>query len=103
MQLNVPMKVLAGALWDPNVEPFGAKSVITVRDMNEVQPFTLPDVTGTAIERIQMAERASERLAGITDAAAGTTEASETPLPSMTIRQICSSISNAYLASPLPM
>jgi len=71
MQLQMPMKVLQGALWDPDVEPIGAKAVITVRDMNEVQPLEMPDVTGTAVERIQSAERAAERLAGITDAAAG--------------------------------
>lgn len=71
MQLQMPMKVLQGALWDPDVEPIGAKAVITVRAMNEVEPLVLPDVTGTAVERIQSAERAAERLAGITDAAAG--------------------------------
>ena len=72
MQLQMPIKVLQGALWDPDTEPIGAKAVITVRDMNEVQPMVMPDTTGTAVERIIAAERAAERLAGITDSASGT-------------------------------
>lgn len=71
MQLQMPMKRLVGALWDPDEQPLGAKAVIDVRDMREIEPLVLPDVTGTAVERIQSAERAAERLAGITDAAAG--------------------------------
>ncbi len=71
MQLQVPIKVLQGALWDPDEEPIGAKAIIRVRDMNDVQPMVLPDITAPAVDRITMIERAAERLAGITDSAAG--------------------------------
>lgn len=73
MQLQAPIKRLEGSLWDPDSEPIGPKSVLTLRDMREVEAMQFPDQTGPAIERIRDAERAGERLAGINDAAAGVT------------------------------
>lgn len=73
MQLQAPIKRRQGALWDPDTEPIGPKSIIPVRDMNEVQAMEFPDATAPAIERIRDAERAGERLSGINDAAAGIT------------------------------
>lgn len=73
LQLQAPIKVQQGALWDPDSEPIGPKAVITVRDMREIEPMVFPDVTGPAIERLRDTERTGERLAGINDAAAGVT------------------------------
>jgi len=54
--------------------PIGAKAVIDVREMDEVQPIEFPDMTGAAEERITRCERAAERLVGVTDVAAGVTQ-----------------------------
>jgi hypothetical protein len=71
LQLQAPLMRKRGALWDPDAEPIGPKSIIPFNDPNEIQPLQLPDMTAPAIERIQDAERAGERLSGINDAAAG--------------------------------
>ena len=73
MQLQVPIKRLQGALWNPETDPIGPKSVIPCRDMREIEPMVLPDVTAPAIERIRDTERAGERLSGINDVSAGVT------------------------------
>jgi len=80
MQLQMPLKVLQGALWDFDAEPIGAKSVIPVRSMNEVEPLTMPDVTGTSEERITRAERGAEKIIGMTDIATGVTAAEDRTL-----------------------
>lgn len=71
LQIQAPLKRLTGALWDPDEEPIGPKAVITVRDMNEVQPLQIPDYTSPAIERLRDIERKAEKVAGVTDIAAG--------------------------------
>jgi hypothetical protein len=73
MQLQMPMKVQQGALWDPDAEPIGAKAVIWVRDMREIEPIQIQDVTGTAEERITRTERSAEKIVGMTDVATGST------------------------------
>lgn len=89
MQLQMPMKRRQGALWDPDEEPIGAKSVITVLDMDEVQPMQIPDMTGPAEDRIVRCERVAERIVGITDVAAGVTPTEKRTLGevSMTLDQ----------------
>ena len=69
---QLPLKRMEGALWDPDEQPIGPKSVITVRDMNEVQGMDVPDLTQPAIEREREVLMASERVAGINDIALGT-------------------------------
>lgn len=71
MQLQVPIKRQQNALWDPDNEPFGPKAIMTVRDMNEVQAFEMPDYTSPARERIIDTERMAEKLGGMTDIASG--------------------------------
>lgn len=71
MQLNMPLKRKQGALWDPDVEPMGPKSIITVREPNEVEFMQRQSNAGVGVERIRDAERAGERLSGINDASAG--------------------------------
>jgi hypothetical protein len=66
-----PIKKMVGALWDEYEQPFGAAAVITVRDMNEIQPFQIPDVPGSLMNRESVMERTAERLAGVNDIAAG--------------------------------
>lgn len=83
--LQMPIKRLQNALWDPDEEPLGAKAVITVRDMNEVQMLDMGrDTTGDAEQRIGRCERAAERIAGITDVAAGVVSAEKRTLGEVT-------------------
>lgn len=69
--LNSPIKRLQGALWDPDEQPFGPGAVIDVRDMREVEPMVIPDLSAAALNQMQMIERTAERLAGINDIASG--------------------------------
>lgn len=71
LQLQAPIKRLQNALWDPDDEPLGPKCVMTVRDMNEVMAFEMPDYTAPARERIIDTERQAEKLGGMTDIASG--------------------------------
>ena len=71
MVARAPIKRLEGALWDPDEQPFGPGQVITVRDMREVEPMTMPDLSAPLIERERETLSASERLAGINDVALG--------------------------------
>ena len=71
MVISAPIKRLTGALWDPDDQPMGPKAVIDVRDMNELQPMAVPDLTGPAINREREILQASERVAGINDVALG--------------------------------
>lgn len=73
MQLQLPVKKLQTSLWDPDSEPMGPKSVITVRDMRELEFMQRQNNTSVAVERIRDAERTGERLSGINDASAGVT------------------------------
>jgi hypothetical protein len=68
-----PIKKLSGALWDEYEQPWGAGAVITVRDMREIEPFTMPDVPASLMQRESTMERTAERLAGVNDIAAGQT------------------------------
>ncbi len=71
MVLQSPIKRLQGGLWDPVEQPWGPKAVIDVRDMREIEPVVIPDLTAPALEHIQMMERTAERLSGINDIASG--------------------------------
>ena len=71
MRLQAPIKRQVGALWDPEDQPFGPKQVIDVRDMRELELMQMQDLGRGGMERIQAAERAAERIAGIADTAAG--------------------------------
>jgi len=73
MVINAPIKRLSNALWDPDLQPMGPKAVIDVRDMNEIMPMDVPDLTGPAMEREREIITAAERVAGINDIAAGMT------------------------------
>ena len=71
MQAQAPIKRLAGALWDAQEQPWGPRAVIDVRDMRELEPFVLPDVTPPLMVWEQGCERTAERVAGINDVASG--------------------------------
>ena len=71
MEISAPIKRLVGALWDPDLQPFGPKAVIDVRDMKELEPMQLPPAMQGAIDREQEIVQASERVAGINDVALG--------------------------------
>jgi len=71
LEVQMPIKRLTGALWDPYDQPMGPKAVIDVRDMNEVQGMDLPRLTNAAFQHIQMSEKIAERIAGVNDIAAG--------------------------------
>lgn len=72
LQVQAPMGKLTGALWKPDEDPIGPKSVITMRQAGEVFALELPDYTAPARERIIDTERQAEKLAGMSDIASGT-------------------------------
>jgi hypothetical protein len=71
MQVQAPIKRLTGALWDPVEQPWGPNSVIDVRDMREIEPMVVPDLTNAVFTHIQMMESTAERIAGVNDIASG--------------------------------
>lgn len=71
MQVQAPIKRLTGALWDPAEQPWGPSAVLDVRDMRELEPVQVPDLTNAVFQHIQMMERTAERIAGVNDIAAG--------------------------------
>jgi hypothetical protein len=72
--LNMPIKRLQNALWDPDLQPMGAGSVIDVRDMKEVDQMVMPDFASSFAERREESTiRASERIVGVNDVALGQT------------------------------
>jgi len=71
LAINAPIKRLQGALWDPDADPLGPKSVIDVKDMREVEQMVIADVPQSAYQREQAMEQTGERLIGINDIASG--------------------------------
>jgi hypothetical protein len=72
VQLQTPMGRLQGALWDPDSDPWGPKSVITMRQRDEVFAIERPQIDfSIARERILDTERQGEKLAGMSDIASG--------------------------------
>jgi hypothetical protein len=71
MQVQVPIKRLVGALWDPVEQPWGAGAVIDVRDPREVELFQVQDLTPAALTHIQMMEHTADLVSGVNDIAAG--------------------------------
>ncbi|MCR4338501.1 MAG: hypothetical protein NUW01_01295 [Gemmatimonadaceae bacterium] len=69
---QAPIKILQGALYNPQEQPWGPRASIYVRDMNEVQAFDMPDLPASVIERERDIKDAAERVAGISDIALGT-------------------------------
>jgi hypothetical protein len=66
-----PIKRLIGSVWNPQAVPWSPNAIIPVRDMNEIQAMTIPDVPASAIQREGAILQASERVAGMVDTAAG--------------------------------
>lgn len=71
MVAQAPIKRLTGALWDPEEQPWGPKAVIDVRDMRELEPVAVPDLTSGVFTHIEMMERTADRLSGVNDVASG--------------------------------
>lgn len=71
MITNAPILRVQGALWDPQEQPWGPKAVIDVRDPKEVSAVMVPDLTGPAMNHIQMVEASAERLIGMNDISLG--------------------------------
>ena len=71
LQLQAPIGRLQNALWDPDDEPVGPKSVTTHRSRDEAWAWEFPDYTAPARERIIDTERQAEKLGGMTDLASG--------------------------------
>lgn len=68
---NMPIKVLRGAMWDPDREPLGVGRIIHVNSMDEVQPLEIPDVPNSVIEMENSLHQAKERVGGLSDAFVG--------------------------------
>lgn len=70
---NAPLKVLTSSVWDPDEEPWGPGQRMTVNDMNDVQPISLPDVPASMMNRESGIIQAAERLSGLNDVSLGAT------------------------------
>ena len=68
---NAPIKRLRNSGWDMDEEPWGVGAVITVQDMDDVQPVALPDVPQSMAGREQAVIDAAERLSGLNDVTLG--------------------------------
>jgi hypothetical protein len=67
-----PIKIRQGALWDPFEQPFGPRSNIYVRDMDEVQPMQgIADVPASVMQWRQHIRSDADRLVGQNDVAQG--------------------------------
>lgn len=66
---NAPIKRLRGAVWDPDLEPFGVGATITVADMNEVQQMQVQDAPQSSIFLMRDILQANERVGGLSDVA----------------------------------
>ncbi len=66
-----PMTVLQGALWDPQLQPFGVGRTLTVRDHNELRQLVVADVPNSVIDSERMLIQAKERVGGLADTAIG--------------------------------
>lgn len=86
LEISAPVKRLTTALWEPDLQPMGPRSVIDVRDMNEVQPMQIPPQTDAALKREQECVNASERIAGINDVALGQSSQQSQTLGELEIR-----------------
>jgi hypothetical protein len=71
LAISSPIKKLQGALWDEYEQPFGPRAVITVRDMREVEPFTMPDVPQSINIWKQDVRNDADRLVGQNDTSLG--------------------------------
>jgi hypothetical protein len=68
---SAPVKRLQGALWDPYEQPIGPRSVLDVRDMNEVQPMEFKDVPQSVAAWKQELRNDADRLVGQNDTSLG--------------------------------
>lgn len=68
---QAPLKILQGALYDPEAQPMGVGRAIYVREMNEVQPMQIPDVPNSAVQQTIEQVQAVERVSGLGDNAVG--------------------------------
>lgn len=70
-EVQAPIKRLSNALWDPDDQPFGPRSVIDVRSMDEVQAMEIPRTSEIALEHQREANARAERLSHVNDVASG--------------------------------
>ncbi len=68
---QAPMKVLQGALYDPEAQPIGVGRAVYVREMYEIQPMVYPDVPISAVQQTVEQIQAVERVSGLGDNAVG--------------------------------
>ena len=72
LKAGQPIKRLIGALWEPYEQPMGPRSVIDVRDMNEVQPMQgIEDVPNSVMAWGAEIRGDADRLIGQNDTALG--------------------------------
>jgi hypothetical protein len=80
LAISAPIKVTTGALWDPYEQPFGPRSVITVRDQNEIQQMELSDVPPSINVWKNDIRQDADRLAGQNDTSFGQSAAGDATL-----------------------
>lgn len=84
---NAPIKVMQGALYDPDEQPFGVGAAIYVRDMNEVQQFEIADVPASMSQWEQTVLSGAERTIGMNDMGSGITTTEDRTLGERQMQQ----------------
>jgi hypothetical protein len=68
---SAPFLQVENGVWDPSKRPFGPRTVIPVRDLNDVKQLEVRDVPNSVREGIAMCLSAAERLSGMNDTTTG--------------------------------
>jgi hypothetical protein len=71
MASSAPLKRVMGAVWDADVQPFGPRSIIDVRDPNEITQMEIADVPASAFNRVSQQIASAQRVTGENDIASG--------------------------------
>lgn len=98
---QAPLKVLQGALWDPEEQPFGVGRTIYVRDMREVERMEIPDIPSSVNQWEQTIFDAAERSMGVNDVASGIQSEANRTLGEVQMRTGASEVRIALLVKRL--
>jgi hypothetical protein len=86
LALAAPIKVTQGALFVPDEQTFGPRSVITVRDQNEIQQMELSDVPASINVWKNDIRQDADRLAGQNDTSFGQSAQGDATLGEVRLR-----------------
>lgn len=68
---NKPLKVVQGAIWNPDTQPIGAGRTIPVRTQQDIEELDIADVPAGIVEQERSIIQAKERVGMLSDAMVG--------------------------------